>query len=90
MTRYYIICNKTLAKGVIDGEVKEKEFCLVDSAFRYQNNSWVEMDRNEINDRLVGYDPTEDGCYAMWNMDIMEQIQTISEEEAKVYMEQLN
>ena len=45
-----------------------------------------EIDVNEINDRLMGYDPSEDGPYAIGNTDIMEEIETLPEADLGKYM----
>ena len=86
MTKYFLILEKTLVKGVSDGD----GFGLVSEAFRYIGSKWIEMDRNEINDRLMGYDPSEPAMYGIGNIDITEEIREISEAEAKEYMKKID
>lgn len=77
MEKYFLICEKRLVKGISPND----EFGLAYEAFEYKDKSWVEISRNEINDRLMGYDPTEDDFYALGNMEIMNEIREISDEE---------
>lgn len=82
MVKYYLICGKRLVKGVTSGDT----YILASSAYEYINGQWVGMDVNEINDRLVGYDPSEDEPYSFGNMSMMEEIKEISEEEMRQYL----
>ena len=80
MTNYYLIYDKILVKG----ETFEGDFELVHTAFKFINGRWEPMDANEINDRIMGYDPTEDSpMYGIGNSDIMSEIRKITKEEAE-------
>ncbi len=73
-TRYYLILGHLLGKE--DGG---KYFILRDGA-------WDPDDNNEIMDRLMGYDPSEppESPYKMGNLSIMDEIEEISYEQARV------
>ena len=53
---------------------------------------WVRDVDNVITDKLMGYDPSEpaDSPYKMFNMSIMDQIETISEEQARTHQAKLD
>lgn len=82
MEKYYLIYGRRLVKGVSSRD----DFQLANAAYEYIEGTWKEIDVNEINDRLMGYDPSEDGPYAIGNTDIMEEIETISEADLGKYM----
>ena len=82
MEKYFLILEKRLVKGV---SVAEK-FTLASTAYEYIDGEWKDLDPNEINDRLMGYDPSEVDMYSIGNTDIMEEIEEISEKEARKYM----
>lgn len=82
MEKYYLICGRRLVKGVSLSE----DCSLASTAYEYVGDAWKEIDVNEINDRLVGYDPSEDGPYAIGNTDIMDEIEEISEADLEKYM----
>ena len=73
-TRYYLIFGRRLGKK--DGG---KYFLLRDGAWEQDNN-------NEIMDRLMGYDPSEQpgSPYGIGNTSIMDEIEEISYEQASV------
>ncbi len=73
-TRYYLILGRRVGKK--DGG---KYFILRDGA-------WEQDDNNEIMDRLMGYDPSEplESPYGIGNTDIMDEIEEISYEQARV------
>ena len=49
----------------------------------YQPGSgWVRDVNHDISDRILGYDPSEEPGWRMGNTDIMEEIRSISREEA--------
>ena len=54
-------------------------------AFEYVDGNWIQIEYNEISDRLIGYDPYEpdDSTYKIGNLDIMSSIKKITEDEAK-------
>lgn len=80
--KYFLIYNRRLVKGFSTS----KDFFLADEAFEYINGQWKSLDRNQINDRLMGYDPTEVDFYAIGNTDIMKEINEISAEKINKYM----
>lgn len=86
MEKYFLICKKRLVKGVSLAD----EFDLADEAFEYNGESWVEIPCNEINDRLMGYDPTEDDFFALGNTEIMSQIRAVSDEEREEFIRSLS
>lgn len=83
MEKYYLIYSRKLVKG----EVKKETDFLVNAAWEYVNKEWVEISPNEINDRIMGYDPSEVDMYSMYNEDIRAEIESITEEEARRFME---
>lgn len=72
MTTYYLILDRQLGK-------KEDNDCYL-----FENSTWVRDIYNEINDRLIGYDPSEDfdSPYKIGCTSIMDEIKEISEERA--------
>lgn len=87
MTKYYLIKNDLLVKGDTIRESGGMGF--VENAFAFRNGIWEKISRNEINDRIIGYDPCEEGCYGIGNTDIMDELREISEEEANQIMQDL-
>ena len=71
-TKYYLILDELVGK-------KEGGRC-----FLFQEGEWQPDVKNEIMDRLFGYDPSEPpgSPYAMFNTEIMEEITEISYERA--------
>ena len=71
-TTYYLIRNRTLGKR------ENNNFYL------FKDGSWAPDTKNTIMDRLIGFDPSEpeDSPYRTGNMSIMDEIETISEEQA--------
>lgn len=71
-TTYYLIRGRKIGK-------RDGDFCLFEAGL-----GWIRDDRHEISDRLTGYDPSEpeDSPYAMFSSSIMDEIETITEEEA--------
>ena len=71
-TTYYLILNRQLGKEE-DGKY-----------YLYTNDNWVPDTKNTIMDRLIGFDPSEPEAspYRTGNMSIMDEIETISEEQA--------
>lgn len=51
--------------------------------FIFQNGEWQPDTQNSVFDRLMGYDPYEeaDSPYKIGNLSVMDQIETITEEE---------
>ena len=41
---------------------------------------------NDINDRLIGYDPTEDDFYAIGNTEIMDELREMTDEERELLL----
>lgn len=82
MERYFLICGNRLVKGV----TSHSEFHLASVAYEYINGSWVEINCNEINDRLMGFDPAEDDFYALGNSEIMDEIEVVEEVDLAKYM----
>lgn len=56
MEKYFLILEKRLVRGICP---KNRHF-LAHRAFEYINGSWVEINRSEINDRLLSYDFLEE------------------------------
>lgn len=83
MERYYLICEKRIVKGIFQDD---KEGGLAFQAYEYKDRSWKEISRNEINDRLMGYDPTEDDFYAIGNTEIMDELREMTDEERKLLL----
>ncbi len=77
-TTYYLILNKQLGKEE-DGKY-----------YLYTNGSWVPDTKSTILGRLMGFDPSEpaDSPYAMGNMDIMDTIETITEQQTREFINQ--
>lgn len=75
-TTYYLILNKQLGKEE-DGKY-----------YLYTNGSWVPDTKSTILGRLMGFDPGEpaDSPYAMGNIDIMDTIELITEQQARVFI----
>ncbi len=73
-TVYYLIRERRLGKKEDDGY------------FLYKDREWVPDVRNVILDRLMGYDPYDDTPYGFGSLSIMDEIEEISEEEAKAFM----
>ena len=73
MKYYHIIRRNLVAKG-------EGWF----DNYIYQNGEWVEDTKCLVSDRLFGYDSSEpaDSPYGIGNTDMLEDIETITEEEA--------
>lgn len=71
-TKYYLILDNILGKRA-NGE-----------DFLFQDGKWVLDEKCLIKDKIIGYDPTEEpgSPYYIGNSDIMDEIQTISFEEA--------
>lgn len=85
MIKYYLINNERLVKG--EASETSAKLGFVDTAFEYQQGVWQEISRNEVNDRVIGYDPYEDFSHALGNTDIMNEIKKISEDEAERIIE---
>ncbi len=83
MEKYYLICEKRIVKGIFPDD---KTGGFVRQAFEYKNNSWVEISINDINDRLIGYDPTEDDFYAIGNTEIMDELREMTDEERELLL----
>lgn len=71
--KYYLINDKRLCKGYILHALCIKAEELVDG-------QWVEIKACEINDRLLGFDPSEELGWQMGHKDIMDEIQEVSVE----------
>ncbi|MFM1524758.1 MULTISPECIES: hypothetical protein [Helcococcus] len=82
MKRFFLVYKKRLMMG----KSSDSSYDLVDEAYEYINEDWIEISPNQINDRLMGYDPTEDSFYSIGNLDIMDEIEEITEKEAKELM----
>ena len=73
-TVYYLIRERRLGKKEDDGY------------FLYKDSEWVPDTRNVILDLLMGYDPNDDSPYGFGSLSIMDEIEEISEKEAKAFM----
>ena len=73
-TVYYLIRERRLGKKEDDGY------------FLYKDAEWVPDTRNVIPDLLMGYDPYDDSPYGFGSLSIMDEIEEISEKEAKAFM----
>ena len=73
-TVYYLIRERRLGKKEDDGY------------FLYKDREWIPDVRNVILDFLMGYDPNDDTPYGFGSLSIMDEIEEISEEEAKAFM----
>ena len=73
-TVYYLIRERRLGKKEDDGY------------FLYKDSEWVPDTRNVILDLLMGYDPYDDTPYGFGSLSIMDEIEEISEEAAKAFM----
>ena len=73
-TVYYLIRERRLGKKEDDGY------------FLYKDSEWVPDTRNVILDLLMGYDPNDNTPYGFGSLSIMDEIEEISEEEAKAFM----
>ena len=73
-TIYYLIRERRLGKKEDNGY------------YLYKDREWVPDVRNVILDRLMGYDPYDDTPYGFGNLSIMDEIEEISEEAAKAFM----
>ena len=74
--KYYLI------KGRLLGKEEHGEYFLL------KNEVWEQDVNNAILDRLMGYDPSEpsDSPYGMYDTSIMEEIEEITYEEAKAFL----
>ena len=73
-TVYYLIRERRLGKKEDDGY------------FLYKDREGVPDVRNVILDLLMGYDANDDSPYGFGSLSIMDEIEEISEEEAKAFM----
>ena len=73
-TVYYLIRERRLGKKEDDGY------------FLYKDGEWIPDVRNVILDLLMGYDPYDDSPYGFGSLSIMDEIEEISEEAAKAFM----
>lgn len=73
-TIYYLIRERRLGKKEDDGY------------FLYKDREWVPDVRNVILDLLMGYDSCDDSPYGFGSTSIMDEIEEISEEEAKAFI----
>ena len=71
---YYLIRERRLGKKEDDGY------------FLYKDQEWIPDRRNVILDCLMGYDTNDDSPYGFGSLSIMDEIEEISEEEAKAFM----
>ena len=71
---YYLINEHKLGKKENDGY------------FLYKDREWFSDVRNVIMDLLMGYDPYDDSPYGFGSLSIMDEIEEISEEAAKAFM----
>ncbi|MDO4712181.1 MAG: hypothetical protein Q4A75_09400 [Peptostreptococcaceae bacterium] len=85
MIKYYLINNKILVKGETFNESNALGF--VQRTFAFRDGIWQEINPNEINDRIMGFDPFEDSVYGIGNIDIMDELRQITEEEANRFIE---
>ena len=76
-TTYYLILEKTVGKRESDENYYHD--------YLFKNGEWVPDTEWAIQDRLVGYDSTEPpgSPYGFGSMSIMDEIEEISEEEAR-------
>ena len=75
-TEYYLIRERILGKN------ENGQYSL------FKNGTWQPDTEHLIMDTLMGYDPYEepDSPYGIGNTSIMEEIETISAEEAKAFL----
>ncbi|MDO5062809.1 MAG: hypothetical protein Q4D77_06490 [Peptostreptococcaceae bacterium] len=85
MIKYYLINKKILVKGETFNEANA--LGLVQKVFAFRDGVWQEINPNGINDRIMGFDPFEDSVYGIGNMDIMDELQQITEKEADRFIE---
>lgn len=69
-TKWYLIDNYLLGKSDNNG------------CFLYNDGVWEKDINRLILDCLIGYDPTEEGIYALGNTEVLDRIKEISQEEA--------
>lgn len=71
--KYYLIDNKTVGKKCSEGY------------FLFIDGKWKADSKHLIRDCLIGYDASEpsDSPYCIGNSDMMDRIESITEEEAK-------
>ena len=55
--------------------------------FLYKDNKWVPDERNVIQDRLMGYDPGDNTPFGFGSLSVMDEIEEITEEEAKAFIQ---
>ena len=72
--KYYYIKGRKLV-------VKSEDWL---NNYIYKDGEWVKDIEHYVSDRLIGYDPSEPAGspYAIGNTDIMDEIESITEEEA--------
>lgn len=85
MEKYFLIFEKRLVRGICP---KNTHF-LAQQAFEYKNGVWVEINRNEINDRLLSYELSECAEYGIGCTDIMDEIREISIKEKDAFIKSL-
>ncbi len=80
-TSYYLI------EGYLLGKEEENEEGT--KYFLWQDGQWVPDEKSVIFGYFMGFDPTEseDSPYAVGNLSIMDEIEEITEEQAKEIME---
>ncbi len=73
MKKYYLILERTVGKQEENGRY-----------YVFRNGEWQLDVKNEIFERLIGYDPSEppDSPYGIGNTDILDEIEEISYEKA--------
>ena len=72
---YYLIRGRRLGMARDDGY------------FLFDNGEWKADERNVILDHLVGFDPTDDSFYGFGNVQIMDEMEEITEEQAIAFMQ---
>lgn len=85
MIKYYLINNQILVKGETSKE--SGGMGLVKNTFAFRHGTWERISVNEINDRIMGFNPYEDSIYGIGNTDTMDSLQEITEDEANRIMQ---
>lgn len=70
--KYYHIIGRNLVAKV------DEHYC----AYIYQNGEWVIDTKNMVFDSLYGFDPDDVPLYGFGNIEISDDIESITEEEA--------
>ena len=78
---YYVECMNLVGREPGDR--------ILESEVYQPDHGWVRDKDHEISDRIIGYDPYEEPGWKIGNLDIMEEIRTITRDEAIKRIEKL-